>query len=122
MTPTQRTLKYLRDLGYRAEVVEKFNSHTKRRNDLFGFGDVLAIKPGCTVLVQVTSGSNGAARVRKIVEERTEEARDWLAAGNEIEVHAWRKLAAYRKDGTRAKRDQWDVKLTGLTLGELDAS
>ena len=41
-SPTQRTLKRLRDLGYLAEVVERWNPHAKVRNDLFGFGDVMS--------------------------------------------------------------------------------
>ena len=120
MTPTQRSLRYLRELGYIAEVVERWNHHTQRRHDLFGFGDILAVKPGCTVLVQVTSGSNSAARVSKIVNECHREAKAWLSAGNEIEVHGWRALADYRKDGRRKKRDRWVVKLFGLTREDFD--
>lgn len=78
-SPTQRTLKRLRDLGYLAEVVEHWNQHAKVRNDLFGFGDVIGLREGEVLLVQATSGDNVAARVRK--------------AGIRIEVHGWRKLA-----------------------------
>ena len=35
-SPTQRTLKYLRDKGYTAQVVEHWNAFAKRRIDLFG--------------------------------------------------------------------------------------
>ena len=115
MTPTQRSLKYLRDLGFMCQVVEHFNQHTKTRKDLFGFGDIIAIKPGCILLVQTTSGDNGAARLTKIRGECGAAAKAWLAAGGDIECHAWRKLAAYKKDGTRKKLDRWEVRLTCVT-------
>ena len=115
MTPTQRSLRYFRDMGYTCQVVEQWNSHTKTRRDLFGFGDILAVKPGCILLVQTTSGSNGAARVSKIIGECGDAAKTWLAAGGEIECHAWRKLASYKKDGTRKKLDRWEVRLTCIT-------
>lgn len=119
MSPTQRTLKYLRDLNYTCEVVERWNAHTKTRKDLFGFGDVIAVGNETTLLVQVTSGSNTAARIAKIKNECRENARNWLLAGNEIEVHGWRPLVAYKKDGTKAKRLKWTIKLSSVTLEDL---
>lgn len=94
MTPTQRSLKYLRDAGYRAEVVERFNSFTKRRHDLFNVGDILAIREGETLLVQTTSGSNVAARVKKIAE--SEAIGDIRKAGWGVIVHGWRKSSRNR--------------------------
>jgi hypothetical protein len=44
MTPTQRSLKALRELGYLVEVVEKWNSFTRTRKDLWGWADLLAIR------------------------------------------------------------------------------
>lgn len=94
MTPTQRSLKHLRDNGYRAEVVERFNSFTKRRHDLFGIADIVAIREGEVLLVQTTSGSNVAARVSKIAE--SEATPDIRKAGMGIIVHGWRKSARKR--------------------------
>ena len=37
MTPTQRSLAALRELGYLVEVVEKWNSFTRTRKDLMSF-------------------------------------------------------------------------------------
>lgn len=91
MTPTQRTLKRLRDAGYLAAVVERWNSHARIRQDLFGVVDVIGIREGETLAVQATSGSNVAARVRKIAEsDATPIIR---AAGWRFEVHGWRKGA-----------------------------
>lgn len=92
-SPTQRTLKRLRDEGYIAGVVERHNVYSHTKNDLFGFVDVLAVKPGSTVAVQATSGSNAAARVTKILEERENEAKTCLLAGWTIQIWGWRKYA-----------------------------
>ena len=94
MTPTQRSLNHMRDLGYRAQVVEKFNHITKRRADLFEIGDILAIKEGETVLVQTTSGSNVSSRVKKIAE--CEAISDIRSAGWKVIVHGWRKSSRNR--------------------------
>jgi hypothetical protein len=59
---------------------------------LWGFADLLAIRPGEVLAVQVTSGSNVSARVKKIAEhENTQFVRE---AGIAIHVHGWRKLKA----------------------------
>lgn len=90
MSPTSRTLALLRKDGWLCAVVEKWNPHSRTRLDLYGIGDVLAIRGPQTLLVQCTSGSNGSARVKKITEaEHTPRLRE---AGWSIEVHAWRKL------------------------------
>lgn len=94
MTPTQRSLKHLRESGYRAEVVERFNSFTKRRHDLFGIADIIAIRESEVTLVQTTIGSNVAARVKKIAE--SDAVPDIRKAGIGIIVHGWRKSSRNR--------------------------
>ena len=70
MSPTARSLAHLREQGYHVEVVEQ----NKRAGikvwkvDLFGFVDLLAIRRGEVLGVQVTSRSNVSARVRKITD------------------------------------------------------
>ena len=93
-SPTQRSLAHLRDGGWLAQVVERWNPHARVRNDLFGFIDILAIRDGQTLGVQATSGTNVAARVRKIAE--SEHVGAVRAAGWRLEVHGWRKNAAGR--------------------------
>ena len=90
-SPTQRSLEHLREQGYLAEVVERFNSFTKRRHDLWTWCDILAIRKGEVLAVQVTSGSNVSARIKKIQESDTVAlVRD---AGIRIEIHGWRKAS-----------------------------
>ena len=103
-SPTTRTLKRLRDEGFTACVVEKFNSFTKRRIDAFGFGDILACHPSFgVVLVQATSGDNHAARRTKIDADPKVAplALAWLRSGGLIYVESW------RKGGAAGKRKSW---------------
>jgi carbonic anhydrase len=93
-SPTQRTLKHLRAQGYVAQVVEKWLPVVKRRQDLFGFIDVLAIREGEVLGVQSTSGDNVSSRVKKIAEHELVGA--VRKAGIRIVVHGWRKNAAGR--------------------------
>ena len=93
-SPTQRSLAYLREQGYHCEIVEKWNSFTKQRKDLWGWCDILAIRKGEVLAVQVTA-SAVSDRIKKIM------ASDTLAlvrdAGIRIEVHGWRKSAKTNK-------------------------
>lgn len=101
MTPTARSLARMRKAGYLAGVTERWVSQARKRVDLFGFIDVLAVKPplsrgykwavgGDTLAIQATTGANAAARVTKI--KALPEARTWLECGHRIEVHGWRLL------------------------------
>jgi hypothetical protein len=89
VSPTQRTLFYLRKKGYTAVITERWNSFAKIRQDMFGIVDVLAVRSGETLAVQCTSAPNVASRVTKIAEhESTPRLRE---AGWRIEVHGWTK-------------------------------
>lgn len=96
-SPTQRSLKMMRDKGYYAEVVEKYNSFTKKRNDFAGFLDILCLGDGEVVGVQTTSYSNMSARVKKIREH--ENLNFVINSGIRILVHGWRKVG-----------NRWEVK------------
>lgn len=88
MTPTQRSLKTLRELGYLVEVVEKWNSFTRTRKDLWGWADLLAVRRGEVLAVQVTS-TGVSSRIKKIMDSETiGRVRE---AGIRIEVHGHRK-------------------------------
>ena len=88
MTPTQRSLAALRELGYLVEVVEKWNSFTRTRKDLWGWADLLAIRRGEVLAVQVTS-TGVSSRIKKITDSETiGRVRE---AGIRIEVHGHRK-------------------------------
>lgn len=106
-SPTARSLALLRDLGYRAKVVERWNPYAKIRQDLFGV-DILALKPGEPVLVvQATTGANHAARRTKLEEEGFTAL--WEGAGVTIEVWSW------SKQGLRGSRKVWTVRREALS-------
>ena len=89
-SPTQRSLAEMRKRGYLADVTERWIPRAMVRRDLFGFGDVLAVGDREVVMVQATSASNAASRIRKITEHEN------LAAvrkgGIRVLVHGWRKV------------------------------
>lgn len=89
ISPTQRTLKHLRDAGYPlVQVVEHWNPFARRRIDLFGIADVVAVGEDI-VAVQTTTNSNVSARVNKILES---DALPILRkVGIRVLVHGWRK-------------------------------
>ena len=100
-SPTQRSVALLKQDGWEVAIVERWNPHVRIRQDLFGFADILAMKPGETPkLVQVTS-SGWASRVAKILAEPR--ASLALQSGFEIEVHGWRKL--------KSNRNRWTPKI-----------
>lgn len=113
-SPTQRTLAWCRDNKLTAAVTEKWNPHARIRQDLFGFIDLIYLDGSKIVAVQTTSGSNAAARVKKIAAEPR--AREWLGSPHRmIVVHAWRKIKGGGKRATWQLREDW------VTVDELDA-
>lgn len=99
LSPTQRSLKLLRDRGYKPWIVERYISFCRTRVDFFGIADIFAIHPdtGDMVVVQTTSLSNLGARIKKI--EDHENVALLRKAGIGIQCHGWRKL----KSGWTAK-------------------
>jgi len=87
LTPTQRSLAALKEQGYLPTVVERWNAFAKVRQDLWGWCDILAIRKGEVLAVQVTSGSNVSARIKKIQESET--IAKIREAGIRVEVHGW---------------------------------
>lgn len=92
-SPTQRSLKHMRDAGYLCAIVEKWNMHAKIRQDLYGFIDVLAIKGDDIVGVQACIGGDVSTRIKKIIDH---ENYPQVIAAMRIQVHGWRKNAAGR--------------------------
>jgi len=92
LSPTQLTLGECKKRKWRAQVVEKYNHHTRRRHDLWGWGDVIVLdgQPGC-LLIQTTIARHAMDRARKIMNECAESCVDWLEAGNRASVWGWKK-------------------------------
>lgn len=104
-SPTQRSMKHLRDNGWHPVIVERWDHFAKIRRDLFGFADIIAMREGDKpILVQTTTGSNMAARREKIL--ASDVAALCLRSGFRIVLHGWRKVKVKR--GGLAMR--WEVR------------
>ena len=103
MTPTERTMKEARKLGFTVAVVERWNPRVKIRQDLFGCIDLIAMKPGVGVIgIQACAGASHAARKAKLLAEPR--MWEWLDSGARAEVWSW------AKRGPRGKRKTWTLR------------
>lgn len=114
MSPTQRTLAKLRADGWLCEIVEHWNPFARRRIDLLGGIDILALKPGELLGVQCTTATNQSKRLAKLKAEPRIAA--WLSAGGKVAVWAW----ALR--GPRGARKRWDVTITQVEQEQGDGN
>ncbi len=92
MTSTSRSLAYYRKEGYLCWIVEKYNSFTKKRTDLFNIIDIIAIGED-TIGIQ-SCGQAFSEHDKKIVESEYKDA--WLKAGNRLILIGWRKVKKKR--------------------------
>lgn len=90
--PNQRTMKFLKDKGWRCRKVEHWNSFAGRRIDLWG-ADVEAVHPNLDypLLAQSTTVQNVHARMAKLND--TPEVKLWLRFGAFL-VQGWKKYEA----------------------------
>lgn len=101
MTPTARTLKELKELGFEADSVERW--YGGKHHDLLGCLDIVACREGIGILgIQTTTGSNHAARRKKMLAEPR--LRAWFAAGGRAEIWSW------SKRGGRDERKLWQLR------------
>ena len=122
MTPTQRTIRELKNLGRICGIVERFisNAHIPSgiRSDLFGIIDIIALDPERGVIGIQTCGNSFSEHWKKITEERYQETHDWLSTpGARLELWAWRKVKLKR--GGVAMR--WQPRVVEITLNDLIA-
>lgn len=87
VSPNARTLKLYRDMGYLADVVERYDHHAQRLHDFLGMFDIIALRPGETVGLQPTTDAHVAARIKKIRSSPLYAA--WLKTGARIRVVGW---------------------------------
>lgn len=100
MTPTARTTKFFRELGFVVERVEQRIPHSFITRDFIGAADLIAFQPDVGILaLQVTSGANHAARKDKVMSEPR--VRSWLQSGGRFEIVSW------VKQGARGQRKLW---------------
>ena len=120
LSPTSRTLEYLRSLGWVVDKVEQFNPHAGKfgqRKDMFGFGDLIAMGEGSIIAVQ-SCGQAFSAHHKKITEDEyvAPNARLWLKNGGRLLLVGWRKVKLKR--GGKAMR--WQPRLKEYTLEDFE--
>lgn len=102
-SPTQRTLAECRRRGWLAQVVERWIPQARKRVDLFGCIDLVAIDTDNRLWgIQACAGSSHAARRAKALEEQRLER--WLSTGARFAVWSW----ALR--GARGRRKVWTLR------------
>lgn len=126
MSPTQRSIAWLKAQGWQVARTEHWNSFAKIRQDVWGFADAL----GChaqkiygqpiggepvfmqdendIALFQFTTTPNMSAREAKI--RASKEAAYWLRCGGKIYVYGW------AKRGARGKRKVWTLTEREISL------
>ncbi|MEL0098641.1 MAG: hypothetical protein VW907_03705 [Opitutae bacterium] len=119
MSPTQRTLKKLKEDGYKAGIVERFAPPVRGRPhgirmDLFGIIDIIAIKDGQILGVQST-GTAFSEHCKKLTIEKVNESLAWIEAGGELELWGWRKVKVKR--GGRAMK--WEPRIKKVKFVDL---
>lgn len=126
-SPTSRTLDECRKRGWTAQVVEHRVPRLHVTRDLFGVIDVVAIVTEIdtavsymfgeeprrvgksTIGIQATaSAAHHAHRRAKILAEPR--ARQWVEAGNRLELWSW------AKQGARGKRKQWRLRVERFVI------
>ena len=118
--PTQRTIAELKKRAATYQVVERWCSFSRRRIDLYGCIDVLALDGGGILGIQATSGDNVSKRLEKAMAEPR--LVTWLACGGRFEVWGFRKLKEKTKTGKTVER--WRMRRVAVRLvgHELQAS
>jgi hypothetical protein len=114
----QRSLKYLRDNGWQAAVVERWlpprgSMKFGVRQDVWGFGDILACRhrPGRIALVQTFPLARWKDHAAKLAD--IPELTKWQAAGGVVLLHGW---ALKPKDGKRGAKKVWTLREDTIPL------
>lgn len=122
LSPTQRTLRELRNQGRVCAITEKWVSIPNHpgggvRRDLFGVIDVLALDPvRGFVGVQCCAGSGFNAHWIKMTQERAQESLDWLKTpGGVLELWGWRRLKVKRG----GKAMVWRPRIREITIEDI---
>ena len=119
ISPTQRTLRELRAQGRICGIVEKWNQYAGefgRRQDLFGFIDIIALDTKEGIIGVQSCGQAFSAHIKKIMEDKSDEVIEWLRCDGKIEVWGWRKVKLKR--GGKAMR--WKPRIQKITLKDFE--
>lgn len=97
----QKSREELKKQGYDTWIVEKpWSPYTKRREDLFNFGDLIGIREGTSGVTAIqAAGEDCSSHIRKILEGYVDGSgkeippnphlRIWLQSGNRFFIWSW---------------------------------
>lgn len=118
LSPTQRTMKLLRDQGQICWIVERFISQAGphgKRIDLFNIIDIIALTADSTLGIQ-SCGQDFAAHLEKLTVEMADETITWLSGPRELHLYGWRKVK-HKRGGTAMR---WRPRVAVISLDEND--
>ena len=117
---TTKTLDLLREHGYKVGGVEKYQFHTRVRQDLFGWIDIIAIKEGELLGVQSTSYQARKQHIDKMAEASIQDMISlWCKTGAKALMITWKKQKI-KRGGTAFRYvpvfDQYVIRDSSLCL------
>lgn len=119
LSPTQRTLRALKEQGRRCWIVEKWNAYAGehgKRIDMFNIIDIIALDPIEGVIGIQACGTDFKSHWDKLTVEHAQESIDWLKTpGTKLFIYSWRKLKLQR--GGKALR--WSPKVKEIILSDI---
>ena len=120
-SPSAKALQWLRKSGWEPGVVEHWNNFAKKRFDLFGFVDIIAIRHGSPVrYIQVTSWDNVGARVKKILEPQDDNLDDIRKrAASILMAHRMAFVEVWGFRSGRIPKDRVNLKIQRLTTATI---
>lgn len=111
---TTLTKRYFEAQGYLIGLVERYNTHTRQRDDLFGIFDQVVVGYGPFPTLYVQTGIGGhAEHKRKILASPNFKA--VICAGNGVALVTWRKLKTKRG----SKSTYWAPRIEVLSLADI---
>lgn len=122
LSPTQRTIRALKQQGRLCDIVERFIANPKLghgiRRDLFFIIDIVALDSSRGIIGIQSCGQDFAAHYRKITEEKAEFAIEWLNCNGKLELWGWRKCS-YKRGG---KLKVWKPRVKEITLEDFETA
>jgi hypothetical protein len=119
LSPTQQTLRMMRQQGRLCGIVERWNPYAGKfgqRSDLFGFIDIICLDPQRGIIGVQSCGQAFSEHDRKILEDCAENAIEWIKSGGVIELWGWRKIK--KKRGGKAMI--WQPRIKRYTLEDFN--
>ncbi len=120
LSPTQRTIRSLKEQGFECQIVEKWNSFAAthgKRIDLFGIIDIIALDPVNGVLGIQSCGQAFSEHYKKLTIEKANESLNWLRTpGTKLQLWGWRKVKLHR--GGKAER--WAARIREITVKDIE--